>query len=685
MKKVELLSPAGDFECLKAAINNGADAVYFGGTSFSARKFATNFTFDEIKEAVKYAHLRFKKVYITINTLLSDSELEEAMELVKKYYEINVDALIIQDLGLYYRIKNQYPDFDIHASTQMHVHNLSGVKTVKELGFKRVIVARESSLEDIKRFCKEDIEIECFIHGALCVSYSGQCLMSSLIKDRSANRGECAQMCRMKYHFVDDNNRSITSSTEYLLSPKDMMLIKEIPSLIEAGVCSFKIEGRLKSPAYVAFVTKLYRQAIDSYYNNETFNINSSTMDNLKVLFNRGYSSSYLKGNNLDLFNNDRPNNMGIEIGNVIDYKNGKVYIKLKKELKLYDSIRIIGDKEDSGTEIFELFLNSNKIDKAKKGDIVNFRYKNQVSKNNIVLKTQDNTLEKDILNYNLLKHDINLKVKFNVNSNISIICNISNLSYKYEIDFKPEKAIKSPLTRDDIIKQFNKTDLHPYNVKNIDIDLDDCFINLKKLNEIRRDFYSNLDNYILNLFKRNEKICCSLFNNSISYNDNTDKITISNNMYKDFYLNPIINPNSKYEENNNIVSEIGGLLLKGNKYGFYTLNIYNSYAYELLLKLGFEKITLSSELNDQLIENLIAAFNKRNNRIIKPYAFTSGPVNLMNIYKDIFYNDYKYIKDFEYKYTISKYKDYTALQYDIRLLNKHTKNNLYNELIIQK
>ena len=683
MKKVELLSPAGDFECLKAAINNGADAVYFGGTSFSARKFATNFTFDEIKEAVKYAHLRFKKVYITINTLLDDDEIEEAMDLVSKYYSINVDALIIQDLGLYYRIKMEYPDFEIHASTQMHIHNLSGVKTAKELGFKRVIIARESSLDQIKEFCKEDIEIECFVHGAICVSYSGQCLMSSFIKNRSANRGECAQMCRMKYQFVDDSNRTVNSDYEYLLSPKDMMLIKDIPSLINAGISSFKIEGRLKSAAYVGFVTKIYRQAIEAYYNNESFTIDSKTMDNLKVLFNRGYSSSYLKNNNDDLFNNDRPNNIGIEIGNVVDYKNSNVFIKLKKELKLHDAIRVISGNDDTGTEIFELFINNKRVEKGNKGDIVNFRYKYHVNRNDIVLKTQDKSLEKEILDYKLIKNSINLKFDIKVNDNIKIECNINNKVFNYESKLKPEKAINSPLTKKDIIKQFNKTDLHPYIIDKYDIKIEDCFINLKNLNDIRRDFYNKLDEFILNDFNRPKLLDNNILNLNIDYENSKEKLVIENGKYDRYLLNPIVNIESKYNDDYNIVSELGGLLLKGNKIGFYSLNIYNSYAYELLLKLGFKKIVISSELNDDLIEKLIKTYYSRNKVNIKPYVLTKGLVNLMNIYKGIFSNDYKYIKDFDNKYIIKRYKDYTAIQYDIYSLNKHKKNNLFNEINI--
>ena len=224
MKKVELLAPAGSFEALRAAVLSGADAVYLGGKNFSARAFAANFTDEEIKEAVRFAHLRNVKIYVTVNTLLNEDELKAALEACEKYYEYDVDALIIQDLGLYYALKERHPDFDLHASTQMHIHNIEGVRTVKKLGFARTVIARESSLEFMKEACKQGIEIECFVHGALCVSYSGQCLLSSVTKSRSANRGMCAQCCRLRYELLEDG-KTVNTDTYNLLSPKDMYLL----------------------------------------------------------------------------------------------------------------------------------------------------------------------------------------------------------------------------------------------------------------------------------------------------------------------------------------------------------------------------------------------------------------------------------------------------------------------------
>lgn len=676
MKKVELLSPAGDFECLKAAINNGADAVYIGGTNFSARSFAKNFDLDEVKEAVKYAHLRGSKIYLALNTLLDDDELDKAFELSKKYYELNVDALIIQDLGLFYRLKKELPDFELHASTQMHIHNLQGVKNAKELGFARAIVARESSLEIIKEFCKEDIEIECFVHGAICVSYSGQCLMSSFIKDRSANRGECAQCCRLKYYYYD-SNKIYNSQTEYLLSPKDMMLIKDIPDLIDAGVSSFKIEGRLKSPSYVAFVTRLYRKAIDSYYEGKKYSVSNIDMDNLKVLFNRGYSNSYLKSNNNDLFNNSRPNNIGVEVGKVINSKNGFTDIKLKKELKLHDAIRIIDEKEDYGTELFEIYKNNKKIEKGEAGDIISIKTSRIFNDSDMVLKTGDLQLENDILSYSKLKKDIFLNMTFLPNNPIYIECKIDNNIFKYNNSYCPEESINYPITKETIIKQFEKVDDHPYHIIDFDFHFKDCFINIKKLNDIRRDFYNELDEYVLSNFKRRNISPNINLDSEIKVCLDNSPINIIDSKYNDYYLNPIVNRSSTYNEKN-IVSEFGGLLLDGVKIGFYTLNIFNSYAYEFLLKLGFKKIILSVELSYDRILKLINSFNKRNGINIIPYVIKDGYINLMNIYGDPFDNKFKQITDKKNTYFIVRHDEYTSLSIPIEGFRRLKDSNSY-------
>ena len=303
---IELLSPVGDFDCLKAAVQNGADSVYFGGSLFNARYNAHNFDADELKQAIQYAKLRNVKVDFTLNTLIKNNEFADAVELANYVYSLGTDAIIVQDLGLArYLIKN-FPDLPIHASTQITIHNLHGVKELEELGFKRAVLSRELSLDEIQYICKNtNIEIETFIHGALCISYSGQCLFSSSIGARSGNRGKCAQPCRLPYKLFSTNNQKqklnqnksdtnndICLDSGYLLSPRDLCGLNYIQQLINAGVSFLKIEGRMKSPEYVATVTKIYRKYIDLAYSQKDYIIGQNDIDELMQVFNRGGFSS---------------------------------------------------------------------------------------------------------------------------------------------------------------------------------------------------------------------------------------------------------------------------------------------------------------------------------------------------------------------------------------------------------
>ena len=281
---VELLSPVGNFEALKAAVQNGANAVYFGSTLFSARAFATNFDDVELEKAINYAKLRNVKTHLTLNTLIKNDEFESAFNLAKKAYELGIDAIIVQDLGLAKMLIDSFPDLDIHASTQMTTTNLEGVQELKNIGFKRIVLSREVSLTEIENICKNsNVEIEVFMHGALCICYSGQCLFSSMIGGRSGNRGQCAQPCRLPYTLLE-NERKIDNG--YLLSPRDLCTLEYLPDLIKAGVTSFKIEGRMKSPIYVATVTRIYRKYIDlatKFINNEIQDYSIDEKDKLDL------------------------------------------------------------------------------------------------------------------------------------------------------------------------------------------------------------------------------------------------------------------------------------------------------------------------------------------------------------------------------------------------------------------
>ena len=290
MKKIELLAPAGNMECLKAAIMAGCDAVYLAGYMFGARNFANNFSDEEIIEAIKYSHLYGVKVYVTVNTLIYDDEVEIFIKYIDFLHRNDVDAIIIQDLGMLDLIKQTYPKLEIHASTQMHIHNLDGVNFLENMGVDRVVLARELDIETIRKIKKEtNIEIEVFGHGALCISYSGQCLMSSLIGNRSGNRGTCTQCCRKSYDLYDNSGNKLNQN-KYLLSTKDLNTLNNIDKFIDSGIDSFKIEGRMKSKEYVYYVVSLYKKAIDSYYDNKHVSINEDEEKTLKTIFNRQFT-----------------------------------------------------------------------------------------------------------------------------------------------------------------------------------------------------------------------------------------------------------------------------------------------------------------------------------------------------------------------------------------------------------
>ncbi|MBQ1508498.1 MAG: U32 family peptidase [Erysipelotrichaceae bacterium] len=450
MKKVELLAPAGSFDALRAAVSNGADAVYLGGKNFSARAYAANFDDEEMKEAVRYAHLRNVKIYVTVNTLLNEDELKAALDTCEKYYEYGVDALIIQDLGLYYALKQRHPDFDLHASTQMHIHNIEGIRTVKKLGFARTVVARESSLDFLKEACRQGIEIECFVHGAICVSYSGQCLLSSVTKSRSANRGMCAQCCRLRYDLLEDG-RKIPTDTAYLLSPKDMYLLEDIPKLIEAGISSFKIEGRMKSPAYVAYVTRMYRKAIDAYYNKQQFTITEQERDELKVLFNRGFTDTYLKRSGEDLFGQERPNHLGIPIGEVVGRKGKQLLIRLSGTLRQFDGIRVVHGNNEEGMILNRLYRKENLISDAGKGETVAIDLKGDFRKGDPVYKTVDSALQKKLEDLPEKKIPVDLDITLYPDQEPVIIAYVDGHEYTYIHPEKPSAAMSHPLDEENI------------------------------------------------------------------------------------------------------------------------------------------------------------------------------------------------------------------------------------------
>ncbi len=361
---VELLAPAGDFESLKAAVQNGANAVYFGAENFSARAYATNFSGIELQKAITYAKLRNVKTHLTLNTLIKDEELKESFELAKKAYEYGIDAIIVQDIGLGKLLISAFPDLEIHASTQMSVHNLQGVQELEKLGFKRVVLSRELSLNEITYICQHSkVDIECFIHGALCISYSGQCLFSHMIGGRSGNRGKCAQPCRLPYTLLE-NKKEIDKG--FLLSTRDLCSLELLPEILMAGVKSLKIEGRMKSPTYVATVTRIYRKYLDLIQSGKPYEVEEEDKKQLLQVFNRGqFSIGHLSNHpNQDLICKTKPNNMGLFLGKIEKYtKNRYITVKLKETLKVGDSIAL--ENETGIYTISELMENRKKYNQG--------------------------------------------------------------------------------------------------------------------------------------------------------------------------------------------------------------------------------------------------------------------------------------------------------------------------------
>ena len=515
--KLELLSPVGDFECLKAAVQNGANSVYFGGNVFNARASASNFDYDELEKAINYCALRNVKTHLTLNTLIKDNEFEDAVLLAKKAYELGIDALIVQDVGLAQFLMKLFPDLPIHASTQMTIHNLEGVQELEKLGYSRAVLSRELSIQEIEYICANtNIEIETFIHGALCISYSGQCFFSSMVGGRSGNRGRCAQPCRLPYDLIEKEK---IIDKVYLISPRDLCALDFIPSLIDAGVKCFKIEGRLKSPEYVATVTRIYRKYIDLYESGKEYKVDEKDVTELKQIFNRGgFSSGHLSTKaNHNLIYKEKPNNMGLYVGNVAGYNKLKGHVKLllNENLAIGDNINF--EKENTKYTISELMLNNSNVPNAKIGSkVVIGRMKGKIHIGDKIYKLSSKTQMDNAHNSYMSEH-VKLPVKCNITIKKgepvvmeALIYGLSdklykNISTKIISNLVPEKAINAPITKERIISQIKKTSDTPFEFEEINISMDkDVFIpSIKELNEIRRMALLKLENMIIAKVKR--------------------------------------------------------------------------------------------------------------------------------------------------------------------------------------
>ena len=566
MEKIELLSPVGDFECLKAAVQNGADAVYLGASAFSARARATNFDNNQLYEAICYAKLRNVKVHLALNTLLKNDEFNQAVNLAINAYNFGVDAIIVQDLGLASYLHKNHPEIPLHASTQMTVHNLDGVNQLEKAGFSRVVLSRELSLEEIQYIRQNTkLELEVFIHGALCISYSGQCLLSSMIGGRSGNRGLCAQPCRLQYELIEESNKKISVLNKgYLLSPKDNFGVTFLPELIKSGISSLKIEGRMKTPTYVAVVTKFYRKYIDLIFNN--INLDNQTLKqlinkNLEIInnetglsdkeeitqvFNRGgFSTGHFSSlPNKELIFKEKPNNMGIYVGTISNINENKGHITLTLENSLS-----IGDKISINDEIYtisELMINNQNFESLEAGHTVKIgRMKGKLSNGSKIYKLEDSKLNKYI--FSSFKEDKNFKkVKINGEITVKSKMPISLKVWSYDGFYKdlevnlttstiPQKALRQPLTKDKLIEQISRTGNTEFEFENLFVNLDkNLFVQTGALNELRRKVLNALEELVLNKYKHNlENVELQYISPTLLDNSKTKKISLLLNILK--------------------------------------------------------------------------------------------------------------------------------------------------------
>lgn len=682
---IELLSPVGDFDCLKAAVQNGADSVYFGGSLFNARYNAHNFDADELKQAIQYAKLRNVKVDFTLNTLIKNNEFADAVELANYVYSLGADAIIVQDLGLArYLIKN-FPDLPIHASTQMTIHNLHGVKELEELGFKRAVLSRELSLDEIQYICKNtNIEIETFIHGALCISYSGQCLFSSSIGARSGNRGKCAQPCRLPYKLFstsnqkqklnqnksdtknsincnndynnsnnnnnynnnnsNNNNNDTCLDSGYLLSPRDLCGLNYIPQLINAGVSCLKIEGRMKSPEYVATVTKIYRKYIDLAYSQKDYIVDQNDIDELMQVFNRGgFSSANFESTpNRNYVFKEKPNNIGIYIGNVskLNKEKGLVRLTLKNNVQIGDKISF--EKEEHKYTISELMCNNNNLREANTGDTVvigrmkgNLHLGDKVYKLTDAVKSKkiDEFIQKENKKIPLSAHII---VKKGVPLSLEVTScdkengNYFSMSAKSVIDILPIDAITNPISEDRIKEQLCKTTNSQFEFKYIKADLDDnTYVpKISYINQLRRECLEKLEEQAIQRFSRDKKnIELSSINSSINNfaQNNSDKsIIIQNNLCK----NNIIQNNSDINVtgSNNINNENSKICLLLNELDL-------DYDYSKISNVDNIYVPLKYFKNKQY-EEIIETLARNNN------LYLYLPTVLKDNFRNFYFND---------------------------------------------
>ncbi len=483
----ELLAPAGDMQSVVQAVQNGADAVYLGGKSFGARAFAGNFSNEELSAAINYAHTYGVRVYVTVNTLVYESETASFLKHIEAVLRAGADALIMQDVGMISVVRRRFPDAELHASTQMHNHSDAALEFALSLGLKRAVLAREMNIEQIKGL-KCPVEKEVFVHGALCICYSGQCLMSALTNGRSGNRGTCAQSCRMRYKLLDYAGKQYETNGEYLLSPKDIGVFEDIAALLEAGIGCFKIEGRMKSPEYVGLVTKIYAKLLKDGASGRQPTPNKQDMADLLSLFNRGYSKSHLfdvRGE--ALLSKDRPNHRGTPLGEVISIGKDKIKLRLSAPLNQGDGIKF--ECNDDGFICNKIYKNGLLTASAKAGDIIELDAKAKTAAADSVVKTGDAALLKALQVSEMRRVPVKGTLTAKEGQPVRLVLRDAD-GHEATTEGQPVEASRTaPTTRDDLYGSISKLGDTAYQLEALDIDADDSiFIAKSALNALRRE-----------------------------------------------------------------------------------------------------------------------------------------------------------------------------------------------------
>ena len=580
MNKIEILAPVGNMEVLEAAIQAGCDAIYCAMPDFGARAYAQNFTVEEMQRVIDRCHLLDIKVHVTMNTLLFESEMERAYNQAKLLHEMGVDALIVQDLGLIHLLHERLPNLVIHASTQLSITNPKQIEQLKKLGVKRVVLARECTKEQIAACVQTGMEIETFVHGAICICYSGQCLFSSLKYGRSGNRGMCAQPCRMPYTLYQDGTE-VKTQGNYLLSPKDLSLIEQAKELQDLGICSIKIEGRMKSKEYVYEAVSKVKKVL------EGGTLDQKDQKELKVVYNRGFSTGhYQDQRGYDLMNTKTCNHQGIPIGKVIANKKGRVWVRLNDRLNQNDGIRL----GMHGCRVNYIYDAKDRlVSYGSPGEVISIPFDKKVPVQTHVLKTTDFKLQKEV---EQKVQDAARKIKVHCQLSCKgighpLVCQLSqkDLFVDVQSDELADRAKNCPTDEKTLIKQFSKTKDTCLEIDRFDFDLEgDFYFSLSALNHLRK---KAVDAFFQEKTKEKEIL-------EKPYDVHLDPVSLSEKLW---------------------VSE--GMDSKRKDIADLRYNITNSYALACLLHLGFQGAILSLECKDQDIEDLMKAFCTR-------YGFTA-------------------------------------------------------------